>query len=46
MATQGAFYDYILTRNERADYDLIGPAGGAEKVGSDGAYRLYRVIHS
>jgi hypothetical protein len=44
---QGSFYDYILTRDEWSDHGVFGPddAGRAPLVGSDGPWRLYRVVH-
>jgi hypothetical protein len=38
----GAYYDYILTRNERETHSTVNDAR-AWLVGTDGPYRLYRV---
>jgi hypothetical protein len=45
MDAHGVHYDYLLTRNERKDYDLVRKDGRAMMVGDDGAFRLYQVQH-
>jgi hypothetical protein len=43
METHGMHYDYVLTRNEWADYGFIPNDGRARLVGADSGFRLYKV---
>lgn len=45
LEAHGMFYDYILTRNEHHDHDLVPSDRRAPLLAVDGAYRLYQVRH-